>query len=346
VSFGSISVPANNDPMDLNAPDIGTAYLPQYQDPTAPASTIPGARALPTDLMRPYRGLGAIIATRPIFYTQYDSLQTSFNRRFRNGWQGGLNWTLSLRHKGNTQSPKHLQHNADGTIGLRPEQDAVDEVLSNVGLRRHLIKGNFVWDLPNVNASSGAGRVLAAVANGWQVSGVFTGGSGAPYDVTYAYQTAGANVNLTGSPSYRARIRAVGDIGSGCSSDQYAQFNASAFAGPTYNSLGDESGANLLNGCWDHTTDMAIARNIRFGGSRQVQFRVDLFNVFNSVVINARSTTLTYNSPATSSTITNNQFLADGSLNPARLTPATAGGGAATGAQAMRTVQMQLRFMF
>ena len=71
VSFGSISVPANNDPMDLNAPDIGTAYLPQYQDPTAPASTIPGARALPTDLMRPYRGLGAIIATRPIFYTQY-----------------------------------------------------------------------------------------------------------------------------------------------------------------------------------------------------------------------------------------------------------------------------------
>ena len=90
----------NNDPMDLNAPDIGTAYLPQYQDPTAPASTIPGARALPTDLMRPYRGLGAIIATRPIFYTQYDSLQTSFNRRFRNGWQGGLNWTLSLRHQG------------------------------------------------------------------------------------------------------------------------------------------------------------------------------------------------------------------------------------------------------
>lgn len=107
-----------------------------------------------------------------------------------------------------------------------------------------------------------------------------------------------------------------------------------------------ESGSNLLNGCWDHTTDMAIARNIRLGGSRQVQFRVDLFNVFNSVVINARSTTLTYNSPATSSTITNNQFTADGSLNPSRLTPATAGGGAATGAQPMRTVQMQIRFMF
>ena len=346
VSFGSISVPANNEPMDLNAPDIGTAYLPQYQDPTAPASTVPGARALPTDLLRPYRGLGAIIATRPIFYSQYDSVQTSFNRRFRNGWQGGINWTLSLRHKGNTVSPRHLQHNADGTIGLRPEQEAVDEVLSNAGLRRHLIKGNFVWDLPDVATGSAASRVIAAIANDWQVSGVFTGGSGAPYDVTYSYQTAGANVNLTGSPSYRARIRTVGDIGSGCSSDQYAQFNAGAFAGPTYNSLGDESGANLLNGCWDKTVDLAIARNVRIGGSRQLQFRLDLFNAFNAVVINARATTIQYNNPSAATTITNNQFLADGSVNPSRLTPATAGAGAATGAQAMRSVQMQLRFIF
>ncbi len=346
VSFGSISVPPNSDPLDLNAPDIGSAYLPQNQDPTAPASAIPGARALATDLMRPYRGLGAIIATWPRFYSQYDSIQTSLNRRFRNGWQGGLNWTLSLRNRGDIFSPLHLQHNADGSIGLRPEQDAVDEVLSNAGIRRHLIKGNFVWDLPNVNATTGVGHVLAAVANDWQVSGIVTAGSGAPYDATFAYQTAGASVNLTGSPNYRARIRTVGDIGSGCSSDQYAQFNASAFAGPTYNSIGDESGANLLNGCWDHTTDLSIARNVRVGGSRQLQFRVDLFNVFNSVVINARQTTINYNNPAAATTITNNQFNADGSLNPSRLTPATAGAGAATAAQAMRAVQMQLRFTF
>jgi hypothetical protein len=82
------------------------------------------------------------------------------------------------------------------------------------------------------------------------------------------------------------------------------------------------------------------------GGSRQLQFRVDLFNVFNSVVINARQTTINYNNPAAGTTITNNQFNADGSLNPSRLTPATAGAGAATAAQAMRAVQMQLRFTF
>ena len=226
VSFGSISVPPNSDPMDLNAPDIGTAYLPQYQDPTAPASTIPGARALPTDLMRPYRGLGAIIATRPIFYTQYDSLQTSFNRRFRNGWQGGINWTLSLRHRGRhvfaeapaAQRRRHDRSSARAGCGRRSALERGPAAASHQGQLR--------MGSSRRHGGRRDSKVLAAVANDWQVSGVFTGGNGAPYDVTYSYQTAGANVNLTGSPNYRARIRTVGDIGSGCSSDQYAQFNA------------------------------------------------------------------------------------------------------------------------
>ena len=66
---------------------------------------------------------------------------------------------------------------------------------------------------------------------------VSTGTSGARYDATYSYNANGGNVNLTGSPSYAARIQVVGDPGNGCSDNQYA-FDTSAFAGPTYNSLG------------------------------------------------------------------------------------------------------------
>ena len=40
------------------------------------------------------------------------------------------------------------------------------------------------------------------------------------------------------------------------------------------------------------------------------------------------------------------QTLPDGSNDPARLTPRTAGFGAATGAQPMRNLQVQVRFMF
>jgi hypothetical protein len=70
-----------------------------------------------------------------------------------------------------------------------------------------------------------------------------------------------------------------------------------------------------------------------------------MFNALNTVVIDDRQNQLQLNSP-TDLTIRNNQFLADGSLNPQRLTPRSAGYGAANGALAMRTIEVRLRFQF
>jgi hypothetical protein len=345
IAFGAIGTAPGGLPLDLNAPDLGTAYLAAYQDPTRAASSVPAASALPENLLRPYRGLGAIISTWPRFQNRYDSIQTSFNRRYIGGWQGGLNYVLSLRNRGNLQSQPRLEHLSDGSFRVRADQAAVDDLLSNVGLRRHVIKGHFVWDLPDVDSSGDVRQVLAALANGWQLSGVFTGSTGAPYDATYAYQTNGENVNLTGSPGYQARIRVVGDPGSGCSSNQYSQFQVASFAGPTYGSIGNESGRNLLNGCFDRTTDLSIARNVRLGGNRQFQFRLDVFNAFNTVVFSARQSQLQLTNPVDQA-IRNSQFNADGSMNASRVRPVDAGFGAATQAQALRTVQMQFRFLF
>jgi hypothetical protein len=243
-------------------------------------------------------------------------------------------------------SPQHLVHNADGTISNASFQEANDKLLSNVGLRRHIIKANFIWGVPGVKGDGAVAKVAGAVTSGWQLSGIFTGGSGAPYDATYSYQTAGSNVNLTGSPSYAARIKVVGDPGSGCSSNQFKQFDPAAFQGPTYNSIGNESGANLLTGCADHTVDLSLSRTVNVGNNRSLQFRLDAFNAFNTVVINARATQIQYNNPSDPTTIRNNQYNTDGTLSSLHLTPATAGAGAATGAQGMRTVQAQLRFSF
>jgi hypothetical protein len=90
---------------------------------------------------------------------------------------------------------------------------------------------------------------------------------------------------------------------------------------------------------------MAIARNIRLGGNRTLQFRLDAFDIFHVVVINNRQRNVTYRSP-TDLTITNSQTLPDGSLDPARLTPRNAGFGAATGAQMMWNLQVMVRFGF
>jgi hypothetical protein len=91
--------------------------------------------------------------------------------------------------------------------------------------------------------------------------------------VTYTYQNNGQNVNLTGSPDYAAKIMYIGDPGKGCSDNPCAQFNTAAVTGPGYNSVGLESGRNILSSCPDKTVDLSIARNIKVGGARQLQFR-------------------------------------------------------------------------
>ena len=44
----------------MNAVDFGAAYLPQNQDPTLGTSSYPGATAYTANLLRPFRGFGAI----------------------------------------------------------------------------------------------------------------------------------------------------------------------------------------------------------------------------------------------------------------------------------------------
>jgi hypothetical protein len=331
--------------VDINAVDFGAAFLPQNQDPTLAPSATPGATAYSTDLLRPYRGLGQVGFNFPDFHETYHSIQTSLNRRFRDGVAFGLAYTLGLAWEGNIGLLQRLQHSPDGTYALRADQAEYEELNRNMGNRRHLVKANFLWDLPDLPPSNGGMRAIGLVLNDWQLSGILTAGSGARYDISHAYQNGGSSVNLTGSPSYPAMIRIVGDPGKGCSDNQYAQFNVDAFAGPQTGSLGLESGRNYMVGCPDHTLDLSIARNLRVGASRQVQLRVDVFNALNTVVYNSRVTQLELNSP-TDQTVRNAQYLPNSQVDPNRLTPRNAGFGAVTGAQAMRSVQAQIRFSF
>jgi hypothetical protein len=331
--------------VNLNAIDIGTAYLDAYQDKTKGNSSVPGQNSLTDNLLRPFQGFGVINQNTTDFHDLYHSVQTSFNRRFRNGVQFGVNYTLSLFFQGNTGLQRRLVHDANGAISISPDQQAYEDLNKNLDLRRHILRANFVWDLPDLKSENTAARAIGYVINDWQLSGILTAGSAAHYDLSYSYNASGSAKNLTGSPDYNARILYTGDPGSGCSDDQYAQFNMNAVTGPGYHSTGLESGRNMLIGCPDHMVDLAIARNIRLGGGRQVQLRLDAFNAFNQTIFSGRQGQIQYNSP-TDLFIRNNQFNADGTLNQSKLKPKDAGFGAVTGAQGMRNLQLTARFSF
>ena len=355
----------NGSPVNLNAIDIGAAYQPQNQDPTLGSQTVPGAGAYTqTALLRSFRGLGSINQQTTEFHDTYHSIQSNFNRRFRNGFSFGVNYVLSLTLTGNTGLTKRLTHNADGSITVRPDQAEYEDLNEMLNLQRHLLKANWVWDLPKLSSDNAALKTVGYVINDWQLSGIYTGSSGSRYDLGFSYNSAGGSVNLTGSPDYGARIIYTSKSDDGCSGDRYKQFDTSMVAGPTYGSVGLESGRNGLIGCPTHRTDLAIARNIRLGGNRNLQLRVDAYNVFDQAFITGRNTSVNYNSP-TDQTIRNSQFcssgstaascagLPEGTLDPNRLQPRNAGFGAANNwttnlinGNYQRVIQFNIRVQF
>jgi hypothetical protein len=345
--------------VNINAVDFGAAFLAQNQDPTL-APTTPGATSLSTDLMRAYRGYGAISHRLFDGWRTFHSLQLSVNRRFRNGVAFGFNdtWVLYDRTIGSAR----LQHNSDGSFSFRADQAQANDLLNTTIPTSHIFKGNFIWDLPDLHGGGPAAKAIGRIVNDWQFSGIWTAstgglpptsssssvtsGGGGAYSVGYSYPSGGGNVNVTGSPDYGGRVKIVGDPGSGCSGDPYQQFNTSAFQGPPIGSVGLDSGAGYLRGCFQSLLDLAIARNIRLGGGRNLQLRVDLFNAPNTSIITGRNTTMNLSSPSDPVTITNLPYDANGNLILTRSQPKNAGFGVANNYQNPRTAQIQVRFSF
>ena len=362
--------------VDINSIDLGVAFLPGSQDPTQ-AATVNGSTAV-ADLMRPYRGLSTIQQNTADNWNTFHSIQLLFNRRFQKGFSFGLidTWTLS-----NTSAvAPRLEHFVDsgGQVRYRERADQAraQELLGNAAIASHQGRANVVWDTPDYRSATMAGRIVGAVVNNWLVSGLLTFATGTPYSLGYSYNQAGAPVNISGSPNFSPRpiLLQPGNLGAGCSSDQYSQFNNRVVAvtggvvsdvvrgpsgpvivpasvsvtGATYSDGASdalESGANYLTGCPSAIFDLSLVREVRLGGGRTVSFRVEAFNLFDTVVFTGRNTTLALNSP-TNPTMREAQFNPDGTVVATRLKPQDAGFGAVTGAAALRTVRVQVRFSF
>lgn len=341
-----VGVHGYNEPQtwNLNGIDLGSAYLSKNQDPTL-SSTIPGGNALPNDLMRFYRGIGAVnIAGTSTGSSQSHSLQLSIQKRLRNGLSFGFNDTFDLVET-STIAPR-LEHRADGTVGLRSDQAEAQALLGSSIPARQILKGNVIWQLPRSGATTGAARVLALIVNDWQASAVWTADTGRAYNPTFSYASGGGAINLTGSPDYAARVRIVGDPGSGCSGDRHRQFNTAAFQGPTYNSTGLESGTDILRTCFREQFDLSLQRRIRLGGERALSLRADVFNLFNEAAITGVFSQMQLSTPNDPTTIQNLAYDDSGNLIPSRALPKTAGFGVANAYQAPRSVQLQVRFSF
>ena len=127
----------------------------------------------------------------------------------------------------------------------------------------------------NVGKSLSGGRVLNAVAGGWQVSGIFNAEGGVPFPVTMS------GANLSGS---LAGTWLPNRIGSGALSNPSIKqwFNPGVFVAPSPYTFGN-TGRNVLRGpgFWDLDFGLAKSFRLKFLGEKAfLQVRGDAYDVF------------------------------------------------------------------
>jgi len=324
---------------NINAIDFGSAYLAQNQDPTVTPSAVLGNSAVSANLMRSFHGFGSINSSLARGWFTSHSVQFGVNRRFSHGIGFVLNDTVLLVSKGSTGV--RYQHNPDGTFAERADQAQADALLGNFVPTRHTLKGDFVYAIPFVkwNKDSVPTKALNLVTRDWQLSGIWQAHSGNAFTAGYSFADGTNNQAVTGSPDYGGRVVLIGGPGSGCSSNRLAQFNTGAFGPPAQGSVGLESGADYVRGCFFQQYDMSLQRSIKLGESRSLVVRLDAFNAFNQAHITGVNSSVQFTS-LSNTTITNLPTTA------ARNLPKNAGFGVANGYQNARSLQLWTRFTF
>ena len=278
--------PASGAGQNLNTIDLGAAFLPQNQDPTLAADDANGTSALThrsapgvSRLRQHQPAAGQLLADLPLDPDVGEPPDVT------HGFQAGINWTLGAHR----QRHDRVCSRASSTPRTAPCRCATTGRSSSSRTRiraprRHIIKANWVWDLPDLaRDSTTAHASRAGGAQRLATVGRLHGRLGQPVLASRsATRAADPIVNLTGSPDLPgARSESSVTTWRRLLVEPVQAVQHGGLRGPGRSEHGLESGRNYLTGCGDHTIDLAIARNFRLGGGRTAQIRFDVFNAFN-----------------------------------------------------------------
>ena len=125
------------------------------------------------------------------------------------------------------------------------------------------------------------------LVEGWQVSAIVTAVSGAPFTPLVGFDQSGLQTGGTQRPNL-ASGKSLDDAVTGGTLDSACgciarYFDPTQFVLPAAGTLGTGVGRNSLRGPGLLTTDLAITKNVHFTPATYLQFRAEVFNLFNRV---------------------------------------------------------------
>jgi len=262
---------------NLNTLPYGAHFLASNQDPTT-------GRPLPDTFLAPYLGYSSIQEDEFCSNSSYHSMQVQVNRRFTRGLQFGGTWTWS-------KSMDYVSNDFAAVAAVVPIR------IWNYGKsdfdRTHVVQVNWVWDVPAASKLIKS-KVVSAVADHWQLSGIASFISGAPSGIGLS-TTTGLDIPGGGDGSRTLvlsnPILAKGDR------TMLRYFNTGAFAMPAIGTAGNAP-RDVVRGPGTNNFDMTIFKNFPIREKANFQLRFEAYNAFNHTQFSGMNTTAQFN-PAT-----------------------------------------------
>lgn len=224
----------------------------------------------------------------------YNALQAKVEKRYSNSFQmlGSYAYSKCLDN-GSNQAPPI-------TLALLPRNYAsCDYDL------RHVVTISSMYTLPFGHGHyllGQANRFTNAVLGGWEVAGIFTGRSGLPYTPVLSSDVA----NNGTSGQWPNRVASNGKISN---PTPLHWFDTAAFSAPAAYTYGN-SGRNILNADRLVNLDMTLKKLFEIHEQRNLELRIEAFNVANHATFSAPNATIgSASAGIVTSTLTANRIL-------------------------------------
>ena len=233
--------------------------------------------------IRPNSNYGAIDSLSPVSASVYHALQTTVRMREWHGLSGFAGYTWS----------KSLDDASDGidfnfTTVAFPQNSynpGGDRGASNFDTR-HRFTAAFNYQLPNLVGPHW-------LASGWQLNTIVTAQSGRPVPIANSNDTSAVDGNTFPTPAnfhqHPDLVPGVNPINSNWESgpDTIGYLNGAAFADPPFATAATPQGSfgnlqrNSIYGPHFWNVDFAVGKSFRLADRFTLQFRGELFNIFN-----------------------------------------------------------------
>ncbi len=212
----------------------------------------------------------------------FNSFKLGVNKRF----SAGLQFQLSYTNASFVDDSSNLTH--VDTFGDLSSIDPDDRKASrgwSAGYTRHSFSTNFSYDLP-IDLQGFAGKLLG----GWQINGILSAASGPPIGIEVSFDRANSlQGEIEQRPEAVAGFSNNPVLSDGREPDRY--FDVGAFALPPEGFFGNV-GRNTVITPGVFTFDLGLAKDFTLHEETRLQFKAELFNIFNRANFGQPSTTV------------------------------------------------------